>query len=47
MFKIYTVDKHLGFKALTVKRHLSGWTFVLATPKICMLIFSNFQTISS
>jgi len=28
MLKIYIVDKHQGFKALTVKRHLSGWTFV-------------------
>jgi len=23
-----TVDKHQGFKSSTVKRHLSGWTFV-------------------
>jgi len=29
MFKIFvTVDKHQGFKSLTVKRHLSGFTFV-------------------
>jgi len=29
MFKIFVaVGKHQGFKALTVKRHLSSWTFV-------------------
>jgi len=38
MFTIFvTVDKHQGFKSLTVKRHLSGLNVCPATLKICLL----------
>ena len=48
MFKtIVTVDKHQGFKSLTVKRHLSGLNNRPATVKIRSLIISKLLTISS
>jgi len=48
MFKIFvTVDKHQGFKSLTVKWHLSGLNIRPANLKIRLLIISKFLTISS
>jgi len=45
MFKIFvTVDKHQGFKSLTVKRHLSGLNIRPATLKIRLLIISQLLT---
>jgi len=42
MFTIFvTVDKHQGFKSLTVKRHLSGLNVCPATLKICLLTISS------
>jgi len=48
MFKIFVaVDKHQGFKSLTVIRHLSGLNIRLATLKTRLLIISKLLTISS
>jgi len=47
MFKIFvTVDKHQGFKALTVKRPIR-LSIHPATLKICLLIISKLLAISS
>jgi len=48
MFKIFVaVDKHQGFKSLTVKRYLSGLNVRPATLKIRLLIISKLLTIFS
>jgi len=48
LFKIFvTVDKHQGFKSLTIERHLSGLNIRPATLKIRLLIISILLTISS
>jgi len=43
MFEIYfvTVDKHQGFISSTVKRHISGWTFVQQRWKFVCEWFQN------
>jgi len=47
MFKIFvTVDKHQGFKALTVKRPIR-LSIHPATLKICLLIILKLLAISS
>jgi len=48
VFKIFiTVNKHQGFKSLTVKRHLSGLNIRPAALKIRLLINSKLLTIFS
>jgi len=48
MFKIFVaVDKHQGFKSLTVKRNLLGLNIRPATLKMGLLIISKLLTISS
>jgi len=48
MFKIFvTVDKHQGFKSLTVEWHLSGLNIRPTTLKMHLLIISKLLTISS
>jgi len=45
MFKIFiTGDKHLGFKSLTVKQHLTGLNIRPATLKIRLSIISKSLT---
>jgi len=47
MFKIFvTVDKHQGFKSLTVERHLSGLNNRPEALKIHFLRISQLLTIS-
>jgi len=48
MFEIFvTVDKHQGFKSLTVEWHLPGLKIRPATLKMRLLIISKLLTISS